>query len=186
MSTNGGYLCAAWPAKDDILTDEHQQNSDHAFFIKLTFLSTSRRTIKELFVPRHEDRRHLAMDEWNSVRHLLNEMDMPLNAFAEIMMQISVCAILMVNDPANVGRLVLPMEVFVSMEEEEVVEGAGDGGNTVEVVVENTKVCSVCLLEMEVGSVASQLPCMHEFHVNCIGIWFACNRSCPMCRRRLD
>lgn len=205
------FLCAAWPAEDDIVPAEPQPNSEHGFFIKLAFefrnRNNSTRTVRELFVGRHEEgSRRLARDGWDRIRDLLSEMGTPLNVFVEMMMQITGCAIRMVNDPANEGRLVLPIEGLVScrVEEREEAETSGDGRNTVEVDVEereaverrrdggNTvevdeaEMCSVCLVEMEVGSIVSRLPCTHEFHVNCVGEWFTRTRSCPMCRRGLD
>nr|GEX34992.1 hypothetical protein [Tanacetum cinerariifolium] len=70
-------------------------------------------------------------------------------------------AILMVADPANVGRRVLPMEVVVKcIEEEQEVRPRQEP--VAEVVVE-AETCPVCLVEMQVGSMASRLPCMHDF-----------------------
>jgi len=47
--------------------------------------------------------------------------------------------------------------------------------------------CSICM--GEIASVANggeslrQLPCCHLFHADCIDVWVAAGKPCPMCRK---
>ena len=41
--------------------------------------------------------------------------------------------------------------------------------------------CTLCYHEQ---SFLVQLPCSHEFGIDCITEWFMRNASCPMCRTR--
>jgi len=43
--------------------------------------------------------------------------------------------------------------------------------------------CSICLGDLEVGEEARALPCRHEFHRQCIDVWFDRSGACPMCRQ---
>ncbi|TYI13248.1 hypothetical protein ES332_A08G046200v1 [Gossypium tomentosum] len=42
--------------------------------------------------------------------------------------------------------------------------------------------CIICLEELEVGFYASQMPCSHTFHVDCIVKWLKQSHYCPICR----
>ncbi|XVF85978.1 hypothetical protein PTKIN_Ptkin17bG0160300 [Pterospermum kingtungense] len=42
--------------------------------------------------------------------------------------------------------------------------------------------CMICLDELEVGLVASRMPCSHTFHDNCIKTWLKQSHYCPICR----
>ncbi|TYJ21147.1 hypothetical protein E1A91_A08G045000v1 [Gossypium mustelinum] len=42
--------------------------------------------------------------------------------------------------------------------------------------------CIICLEELEVGFYASQMPCSHTFHVDCIMKWLKQSHYCPICR----
>ncbi|XVE85911.1 hypothetical protein DITRI_Ditri17bG0129600 [Diplodiscus trichospermus] len=42
--------------------------------------------------------------------------------------------------------------------------------------------CVICLEELKVGSYASQMPCSHMFHSNCIESWLKKKNNCPICR----
>lgn len=45
--------------------------------------------------------------------------------------------------------------------------------------------CSICLMDIEVGTKCRALPapCGHIFHVACIDQWFAQSYQCPLCKR---
>jgi E3 ubiquitin-protein ligase SDIR1 len=57
-------------------------------------------------------------------------------------------------------------------------------------VVGNTKAsddeltCSVCLEQVNVGDVLRSLPCLHQFHANCIDPWLRQQGTCPVCKFR--
>ncbi|MBA0736015.1 hypothetical protein Gogos_009611 [Gossypium gossypioides] len=42
--------------------------------------------------------------------------------------------------------------------------------------------CMICLEEVEVGFEASQMPCSHVFHDDCIKKWLQQSHYCPICR----
>lgn len=47
--------------------------------------------------------------------------------------------------------------------------------------------CPVCLTEFAEGELYRLLAgCGHEFHLNCIDLWFAHHNTCPVCRLKLD
>nr|XP_043616331.1 E3 ubiquitin-protein ligase AIRP1-like [Erigeron canadensis] len=189
----GGYICDsdAWPANDDIIPANYRFLASQPFFIKLTLefqfknepdgSPGSTTIMKELFVPRDE-RMGISREAWGLIRDGLYQMGSPQSIVGETILQLTCCAMQMIRDPANAGRMVLPMEAHVTCVEEEETETLEDIVKMEEVVVETTDVCAVCLVDMEAGSVASRLPCMHEFHAACIGEWFTYNISCPICR----
>ncbi|XP_021293352.1 uncharacterized protein LOC110423464 [Herrania umbratica] len=45
--------------------------------------------------------------------------------------------------------------------------------------------CKICSEEFEVGSVASEMPCFHTFHEDCIETWLKQSNCCPICRFEL-
>ncbi|WCJ19647.1 RING/U-box superfamily protein [Euphorbia peplus] len=44
--------------------------------------------------------------------------------------------------------------------------------------------CSVCLEQVIVGEVIRTLPCLHQFHANCIDPWLRQQGTCPVCKSR--
>ncbi|MED6158576.1 E3 ubiquitin-protein ligase sdir1 [Stylosanthes scabra] len=44
--------------------------------------------------------------------------------------------------------------------------------------------CSVCLEQVSVGDVLRSLPCLHQFHANCIDPWLRQQGTCPVCKFR--
>ncbi|KAL3616388.1 hypothetical protein CASFOL_039778 [Castilleja foliolosa] len=53
------------------------------------------------------------------------------------------------------------------------------------VKIEETVQCSVCLDECEVGVEVKEMPCKHKFHGECILPWLELHSSCPVCRYQL-
>jgi hypothetical protein len=45
--------------------------------------------------------------------------------------------------------------------------------------------CTVCMEEFHVEEKATQLPCLHHFHHDCITPWLRTQHTCPMCRHEL-
>ncbi|KAF3627782.1 putative peroxidase N-like isoform 1 [Capsicum annuum] len=50
---------------------------------------------------------------------------------------------------------------------------------------ESSKNCSICMEEFVIDSEASQLPCNHLFHNDCIVPWLNRSNTCPLCRHKL-
>ncbi|KAI3866569.1 hypothetical protein MKW92_052010 [Papaver armeniacum] len=44
--------------------------------------------------------------------------------------------------------------------------------------------CSVCLDQVIVGESVRRLPCLHQFHANCIDPWLRKQGTCPLCKFR--
>eukprot|EP00041_Stephanoeca_diplocostata_P024755 m.636300 g.636300 ORF g.636300 m.636300 type:complete len:537 (-) comp22590_c0_seq1:110-1720(-) len=42
--------------------------------------------------------------------------------------------------------------------------------------------CVICIETYEEGDVVRELPCAHEFHVECIDPWLAEHHTCPLCK----
>ncbi|XP_027357217.1 E3 ubiquitin-protein ligase SIRP1-like [Abrus precatorius] len=42
--------------------------------------------------------------------------------------------------------------------------------------------CTVCLEDVDIGSEATEMPCKHKFHGDCIISWLKLHGSCPVCR----
>jgi hypothetical protein len=46
------------------------------------------------------------------------------------------------------------------------------------------KVCNICIESYNVGETVVQLPCDHNFHLNCIQNWLCKEKvNCPICRK---
>mmetsp|Transcript_21575 Transcript_21575/g.41206 ORF Transcript_21575/g.41206 Transcript_21575/m.41206 type:complete len:383 (-) Transcript_21575:317-1465(-) len=58
----------------------------------------------------------------------------------------------------------------------------GEGGAG-EAEDESLEECYVCLAEYEAGDSVRTLPCMHEFHAQCVDKWLKeVHNACPLCR----
>ncbi|XP_076882353.1 E3 ubiquitin-protein ligase SDIR1-like [Bidens hawaiensis] len=61
--------------------------------------------------------------------------------------------------------------------EQKVETGNAVGGKT----SEDELTCSVCLEQVNVGELVRSLPCLHQFHANCIDPWLRQQGTCPVC-----
>lgn len=50
---------------------------------------------------------------------------------------------------------------------------------------ESSKNCPICMEEFGIVTEASQLPCKHYFHYDCIVPWLNRSNTCPLCRHKL-
>uniref|UniRef100_A0A7S2SMF5 RING-type domain-containing protein n=1 Tax=Rhizochromulina marina TaxID=1034831 RepID=A0A7S2SMF5_9STRA len=46
--------------------------------------------------------------------------------------------------------------------------------------------CPICMDELAVGQEAKRMPCMHEFHSECIDRWLTSSSTCPVCKFDLN
>ncbi|XP_062210750.1 E3 ubiquitin-protein ligase SDIR1-like [Phragmites australis] len=51
---------------------------------------------------------------------------------------------------------------------------------------EDELTCSVCLEQVVVGDLLRSLPCLHQFHVNCIDPWLRQQGTCPVCKHQVS
>jgi hypothetical protein len=49
-------------------------------------------------------------------------------------------------------------------------------------LIDESVVCSICLLNFTQGEVVRDLPCKHFFHKVCVDDWLAAETTCPLCR----
>ena len=45
-----------------------------------------------------------------------------------------------------------------------------------------TKICSICMEEIQPNQIVRVLNCGHQYHHQCIDKWFIQHKSCPYCR----
>mmetsp|Transcript_21597 Transcript_21597/g.26746 ORF Transcript_21597/g.26746 Transcript_21597/m.26746 type:complete len:450 (-) Transcript_21597:25-1374(-) len=50
---------------------------------------------------------------------------------------------------------------------------------------EDKRQCMVCLDDFKTGQTIRTLPCLHNFHDNCVDKWLSVNASCPICKHEL-
>jgi len=46
--------------------------------------------------------------------------------------------------------------------------------------------CSICLVEFNINDEIQRLQCAHIFHPQCIRVWLAKHRDCPLCKQKFD
>lgn len=51
---------------------------------------------------------------------------------------------------------------------------------------EDELTCSVCLEQVNVGELVRSLPCLHQFHSNCIDPWLRQQGTCPVCKYKVS
>ncbi|KAL2945610.1 E3 ubiquitin-protein ligase SDIR1 [Bienertia sinuspersici] len=50
---------------------------------------------------------------------------------------------------------------------------------------EDELTCSVCLEQVNVGELIRSLPCLHQYHANCIDPWLRQQGTCPVCKYKI-
>ncbi|PON75587.1 43kDa postsynaptic protein [Parasponia andersonii] len=50
---------------------------------------------------------------------------------------------------------------------------------------EDELTCSICLEQVSRGELIRSLPCLHQFHTNCIDPWLLQQGTCPVCKFRV-
>uniref|UniRef100_A0A1A9Z1M4 RING-type domain-containing protein n=1 Tax=Glossina pallidipes TaxID=7398 RepID=A0A1A9Z1M4_GLOPL len=46
----------------------------------------------------------------------------------------------------------------------------------------NEECCAVCLNDFQLNEIICKLPCVHDFHADCVDKWLQLHQTCPMCR----
>lgn len=52
-------------------------------------------------------------------------------------------------------------------------------------VPEDELTCTICLDQVKRGELIRSLPCLHQFHANCIDPWLRQQGTCPVCKLRI-
>ncbi|MCJ8750430.1 hypothetical protein PDJAM_G00265290, partial [Pangasius djambal] len=47
----------------------------------------------------------------------------------------------------------------------------------------DTENCAVCLEQYTTNQCLRVLPCLHEFHRDCVDPWLLLQQTCPLCKR---
>ncbi|KAF7805436.1 E3 ubiquitin-protein ligase SDIR1-like [Senna tora] len=50
---------------------------------------------------------------------------------------------------------------------------------------EDELTCTICLEQVNRGELVRSLPCLHQFHTNCIDPWLRQQGTCPVCKLRI-
>ncbi|XP_028788401.1 E3 ubiquitin-protein ligase SDIR1-like [Neltuma alba] len=50
---------------------------------------------------------------------------------------------------------------------------------------EDELTCTICLEQVKRGELVRSLPCLHQFHTNCIDPWLRQQAKCPVCKFRM-
>ncbi|PON45806.1 43kDa postsynaptic protein [Parasponia andersonii] len=85
-----------------------------------------------------------------------------------------------VAGPQNAAASIQQASSSASSEEK---QGTTDAVGTVK-ASEDELTCSVCLEQVNVGELLRSLPCLHQFHANCIDPWLRQQGTCPVCKFR--
>ncbi|KAI4322124.1 hypothetical protein L6164_021844 [Bauhinia variegata] len=51
---------------------------------------------------------------------------------------------------------------------------------------EDELTCTICLEQVNKGELVRSLPCLHQFHTNCIDPWLRQQGTCPVCKFRIS
>ncbi|XP_075513431.1 E3 ubiquitin-protein ligase SDIR1-like [Primulina tabacum] len=85
-----------------------------------------------------------------------------------------------VSGPQSIGPSVLQASSSTSVEKKQDPSNAHGSTKT----SDDDLTCSVCLEQVDVGELVRSLPCLHQFHVNCIDPWLRQQGTCPVCKFR--
>ncbi|XP_051121891.1 E3 ubiquitin-protein ligase SDIR1-like [Andrographis paniculata] len=88
-----------------------------------------------------------------------------------------------VSGPQSGSSPVQPASSSTSMEKKQ--ESANANANAKAAASdEDDLTCSVCLEQVNGGELVRTLPCLHQFHMNCIDPWLQQQGTCPVCKFR--
>ena len=46
--------------------------------------------------------------------------------------------------------------------------------------------CSICLQSQNINDTIRTLPCLHQFHADCIDVWLSKRSNCPICKSEVN
>ncbi|KAH6785276.1 RING/U-box superfamily protein, partial [Perilla frutescens var. hirtella] len=85
-----------------------------------------------------------------------------------------------VSGPQGVGASVQQASSSASVEKKQDLPNPQAGSKA----SDDDLTCSVCLEQVTAGELIRSLPCLHQFHVNCIDPWLRQQGTCPVCKFR--
>ncbi|GAB4831822.1 E3 ubiquitin-protein ligase sdir1 [Ancistrocladus abbreviatus] len=83
-----------------------------------------------------------------------------------------------VFDPQSGGSSMQQISTLASSESKQEISITVGGTNG----LDDELTCSVCLEQVNVGELIRSLPCLHQFHANCIDPWLRQQGTCPVCK----
>ncbi|CAI9273601.1 unnamed protein product [Lactuca saligna] len=86
------------------------------------------------------------------------------------------------NSKSGSGSLSEEQGSSSATSEQKKVESGGNGNGK---SCEDELTCSVCLEQVNVGELVRSLPCLHQFHSECIDPWLRQQGTCPVCKFRV-
>ncbi|XP_059648157.1 E3 ubiquitin-protein ligase CIP8-like [Cornus florida] len=149
---------------------------------------------------------------WSTISDMLCDLGVPLRVQPFMISRIIPSAESMVKQNLDKNLMVLPMEVSIDVvgrpEDEDEDEEEDEDEDTTMVPMESRRVpaseasieglekvkvknsdskmqCVICLEQLLVGSEATRMPCLHDFHRDCIVKWLGVSNLCPLCRFRM-
>ncbi|KAI6683030.1 hypothetical protein NL676_028943 [Syzygium grande] len=159
------------------------------------------------YKPFRHSRDHLIRDatSWSTISSMLSQVDVPYHVQPLMIRKIHEAARSIANASANKDLRTLPMVVSIrvvqevtgetlpvpEVQAEPMIASAGVLGaasrSSIQ-ALEKVKVggseekCVICLDRVMVGSEAVQMPCLHNYHEECIVNWLQRSNLCPLCR----
>ncbi|KAK6790135.1 hypothetical protein RDI58_013935 [Solanum bulbocastanum] len=85
-----------------------------------------------------------------------------------------------VSGPQSAGTSTHPTSLSGSTEKKQLPANAVGGTKN----SDDELTCSVCLEQVNDGELIRSLPCLHQFHANCIDPWLRQRGTCPVCKFR--
>ncbi|XVF50153.1 hypothetical protein PTKIN_Ptkin04bG0073100 [Pterospermum kingtungense] len=196
---------------DDLMQAEEDPSLCPVFSIEIfaNIVSYEPTMAQQLLVPQGELTQ--ASTSWSAISSKLSQMHVPFGLHAMVTQRVIECARSAVNETHNKNRNNIPIVVTLcpvrlSEEEEAVVSDdeyeafaessldlhvfrLRDATNGAIEALEKAKVednytgqCVICLEEILDGFKATQMPCLHVYHQDCIVNWLQKSNFCPLCR----
>ncbi|KAI4382826.1 hypothetical protein MLD38_008738 [Melastoma candidum] len=81
----------------------------------------------------------------------------------------------------NHSSAVVPLASSSMLNEKKQDNGTGNGSMK---SFEDALTCTVCLEQVSAGELIRSLPCLHQFHADCIDPWLRQQGTCPVCKCR--
>ncbi|XP_030513624.2 uncharacterized protein LOC115727539 [Rhodamnia argentea] len=159
------------------------------------------------YKPFRHSRDHLVRDatSWSTISSMLSQVNVPYHVQPLMIMKIHEAARSIANASVNKGLRTLPMVVSIRVVQEVTGETSPVSEEQAEWMstrasglraaswssiqaLEKVKVrgseekCVICLDRVMVGSEAVQMPCLHNYHEECIVNWLQRSNLCPLCR----